>query len=117
MNFEKYKNKMPYPCRSMKPRIPYSEKPKDFIEYAKKLEQWGVDFKKQKKAMLEYKKEEARLLEIFKNDAFEYLGISDNPKRELLYSKAWEEGHSSGLREVFEWMEDLSELIIGGSKS
>jgi hypothetical protein len=35
-----------------------------------------------------------------KLDAFEELGITNNPKREKLYSKAWEFGHPSGLQEV-----------------
>lgn len=47
----------------------------------------------------------------FKNDLFEELEIQDNPKRELLYQKAYELGHSYGCSEVFYYAKELAELI------
>lgn len=47
----------------------------------------------------------------FKNDLFEELSITDNPKRELLFQKAWELGHSSGYSEVYLYACDLVDLI------
>lgn len=47
----------------------------------------------------------------FKADAFEELGITDNPKAELLYQKAYEIGHGSGYHEIYVQMDDLVDLI------
>lgn len=37
--------------------------------------------------------------------------MTDHPKADLLWSKAWEHGHSSGLEDVRCWYNDLVELI------
>lgn len=42
---------------------------------------------------------------------FEDLGIYDNPKRFLLWEKAWDLGHSAGYHEVYGCALDLVELI------
>jgi hypothetical protein len=55
---------------------------------------------------------ELRLCLEFKRDALEDLGITDNPKADLLFDKAWEKGHSSGFREVYDHLNDLVELIV-----
>lgn len=59
-----------------------------------------------------YLAEEARIYEQFKQDLFNDLGIEDNPKRELLFSKAWERGHSAGYHEVYSVAQDLVDLIL-----
>ena len=38
-------------------------------------------------------------------------GVVGHPKAALLWSKAWEHGHSAGLSEVESWYDDLVELI------
>ncbi len=58
-----------------------------------------------------YHAEESRLTEMFKTDLYEEYGVSDNPKRNVLFSKAWSMGHSSGLNEVLNYFDDLVELI------
>ena len=47
----------------------------------------------------------------FKSDLFNDLEIVGNPKAELLWSKAWELGHSSGYHEVYSYASDLVDLI------
>ena len=42
---------------------------------------------------------------------FEELDIADNPKRDLLFNKAWELGHSYGLSEVYHYADELVCLI------
>ena len=49
--------------------------------------------------------------EEFKKDLFEDLGIEFNPKRDKLYSLAWEKGHSSGFSEVYNYACELVDLI------
>ena len=39
------------------------------------------------------------------------LKIEDNPKSDLLMSKAWEKGHACGLHEVYLEAEDMVDLI------
>ena len=56
-------------------------------------------------------RDNARLEEEFKRDLFEDLGITNNPKAEKLYSKAWELGHSAGYSEIYLDAQDLVELI------
>jgi len=50
--------------------------------------------------------------EEFKRDLFYDLGISENPKREMLYAKAYEMGHSSGYSEIYSVACDLVDLIL-----
>lgn len=48
----------------------------------------------------------------FKVDAFAELNITNHPKANLLFEKAWEEGHSNGYSEVWYHMQDLVDLIL-----
>lgn len=59
----------------------------------------------------EYVKDENRLVQQFKNDLFEEFDVTNNPKRDLCYAKAWEHGHSAGLAEVANYFSDFVELI------
>lgn len=52
-----------------------------------------------------------RIMAEFKRDLFEELGIANHPMREKLYSKAWENGHSSGFQEVYNCALNLVDLI------
>lgn len=47
----------------------------------------------------------------FKEDLFDYLDIKDNPKRNLLFSIAWEGKHSYGRNDVVSFAGDLVPLI------
>lgn len=70
-----------------------------------------IDRVAQKSHQAEYRVEESRLDTEFKSDLFEDLGITDNPRREKLFSLAWEIGHSIGYSEVYRVACDLVELI------
>lgn len=58
-----------------------------------------------------YYVESSRRESDFKRALFEREGLSDNPKVEACYSKAYERGHSVGLAEVASIFIDLAELI------
>lgn len=47
----------------------------------------------------------------FKKDLYEDLGISDNPKREKLFSKVWEHRGDEGFEQVYSYACDLVDLI------
>lgn len=38
-------------------------------------------------------------------------GMAFHPKRDLLWSKAWEHGHACGLSDVQNWYEELVDLV------
>ena len=58
-----------------------------------------------------YWEDQRRFTEQFKKDLFEELGITNNPKAEKLYSISYDLGHSSGFSEVYNYAQDLVELI------
>lgn len=58
-----------------------------------------------------YQAEEARLHDEFRRDALAELEITDHPKADLLFSKAWEMGHAYGYSEVWSYMQDLVDLV------
>ena len=57
------------------------------------------------------REEEDKRIEAAKVRVFQETGTTDNPKREQLWSKAWELGHSAGVSEVEYYYCDLVELI------
>jgi hypothetical protein len=68
-------------------------------------------FKKDPKVHDAYRADSNRLHQQFKNDLFEEYGVVDNPKRELLYQKAWNLGHAYGYESVATEFGELVELI------
>ena len=56
--------------------------------------------------------EKNRLYEMFKSDALKHCGISDHPKADKAWEKAWEEYRSDGKRAVVEELEELAELMV-----
>lgn len=125
MDFEKYKNTMPYPRKedfttkyyykmgelvyTQGPGVANCEIP---VSLNGCVSEKCVDDDGYHAARREYAKRSRELHEMFKQHLFDELGISDNPKREKLFSKAWEMGHSSGLSEVYSVAEEIVELIL-----
>lgn len=58
-----------------------------------------------------YYADQNRLQDKLKADLEVYNGVVGNPKADLLWSKAWDRGHSSGLGEVITHYNDLVDLI------
>lgn len=52
------------------------------------------------------------LTQAFRRDLEAYHGTTDNPKKDRLWSIAWEQGHSAGLNEVASYYEDMVDLIL-----
>lgn len=65
-----------------------------------------------KNRLARYRAMEGQLHDEFKQDLFKEAGIENNPKRDLLFSKAWERGHCCGLGDVHGCFFDLLELIV-----
>jgi len=49
----------------------------------------------------------------FKEALEEHFGVTENPKKNMLYSVAWEIGHSAGFHEVEYFYDILVDLIRG----
>ncbi|MGH7974860.1 MAG: hypothetical protein ACREBR_04995 [bacterium] len=58
-----------------------------------------------------YNVETARLTAAFKLACEEDHGFVGHPKADLLWSKAWEHGHSSGLYEVYNYYNDFADFL------
>ena len=123
-DFDAYKVDMPFPNRRNF-TIYYFYKDGEVMKFTQQpthetmkklydegwMKQAKVDDEAHNKARAEYNKAESAMIDQFKRDALDDLGLLNHPKADLLFSKAWEHGHSSGLHEVYSWMDDLSDLI------
>ena len=106
MNFKLYENTIPYPVKSHFKKIQtrtFTTGETDSISV--------LDIESYQQAKQDYQQREQEILNPFKLDLFEELGILDNPKKELLFEKAWSYGHDEGLERVFEYAEELVDLI------
>lgn len=59
----------------------------------------------------EYYDDEKARYEAFINDLYDEFDVQNNPKKELLYAKAYEMGHSGGYSEIYNYFSDLVDLI------
>lgn len=122
MNFDKYKNELPHPDKADYTTVYQYEKGvcvftntqkfcrENQISFSKTTET-VVDEEAYKEARRVYYAESNRLVESFKSDLEEEYGTQDNPKKDLLFSKAWDHGHSGGFSEVESVYGDLVDLI------
>ena len=55
--------------------------------------------------------EQGRLMNLFESDLAAEYDMTDHPKRGMLWAKAWEEGHGSGLSDVEHWYSELWNLV------
>jgi hypothetical protein len=109
LNFDDYKNKLPWPDRPPRPHrsnFPSGRAYGEYedVTYPELLEKYNL-------AKRAYNEEIGKLMEQFKEDLFKDLRISDNPKRHKLFQKAWESGHAYGCENVYNKALDLVELI------
>lgn len=111
-----YKSKVKYPSRVNEKEV-RSKVYESFVgtyaqieEEAKK--QIAIAIEKNHAEMNAYRKSEDDGLKQFKEDLAEEFGVSSHPKKDKLYSLAWEYGHSSGLMEVYNYYSELVELLV-----
>lgn len=70
-----------------------------------------LPYSREKAVQEAYNQEEVRLVELFRADIETEYGMVGHPKASLLFSKAWERGHSGGFCEIAIVYDDLVELI------
>lgn len=75
----------------------------DFVVY-RRYDKEGYD-----KRMKEYRNEQNRLLSEFVQDLAVHHGYQpDSPIAQVIYSKAWDDGHANGLHEVMNCYDELT---------
>lgn len=55
--------------------------------------------------------DDSRLVEMFRADIAKCCGVVGHPKESKLWNMAYEYGHSSGLREIASYYDDLADLV------
>lgn len=106
-----YRNKNPYPEKPKKPYLNRDSGPDGFRAHADALEIYDNRMKIFREEVAHYNAISASLENDFRNDLEEYFGVTTNPKKDILYWKAYQHGHSSGLHEIANVYSDLVELI------
>lgn len=132
MNFDAYKNKLPYPASGdfttsfwykngkvvarkgagdAIPTILDPEAVKDRSRLNTFLTEKVTDKDAFYKARQAYIAESNRLQEQFERDLLEYLGIAGHPKAKTLFTMAWERAHGDGFESVYNEADELADLI------
>lgn len=123
MDFSKYVNNVPYPSSAAftttfwyrAGQVVCKQKPGESLaagfDTTKCVKEKVTDEVALKKAKDAYGAEQQRIMAEFKRDLLADLGIENHPLREKLYSKAWEDGHSSGFEEIYNCALNLVDLI------
>ncbi len=115
MNLEKYKNPIPYPNRLTKPRIPLGSSSSYMVkEYAEELAKWESAMEKFKAERKVYDDKDQELERIFRNDALQELGYDKLPEwqQNRIYAYAYEQGHSGGLSEIWNVLDNMTTLFF-----
>lgn len=109
--FDEKRRAIPYPKVLTRPYLKKNATSAEAREFADALEKYEVE---KFIYLAEVKKANIAMSEVddeFTEALFEDLGIVDNPKKDLLYSKAYELGHSGGYSEIYSYACDLVDLI------
>ena len=110
-----YKTKLPYPSRPLEPKLLRLRVSELTPEEIASIATVKADYEAAKMTYRELSdayNADARLLDAqFRDDLEEEFGMKGHPKADILYSKAYEHGHSSGYSDIFSWYSDLHELV------
>ncbi len=110
-----YQPNMNYPARPTAPAVLRKMALKLTTAEAESLptirQEHEADMEAYRNDLAEYQQRGAEGLRQFQADLEEENGLIGHPKAEVLWAKAWEQGHSCGLLEVVGCYEDLLELV------
>lgn len=122
MDYSKYVNKLQYPSKEDLKK--YEEELSFDIlnttttgkELKRMFDEIPERVKQHKKSLNDkYQKENARLYMLFRSDALKEAGLSYLPEdfQGRIFGKAWEDGHSCGYSEVFNYLLGYADLFDG----
>lgn len=109
-----------YPAQPRKPAIPYNKvDPEAFREYATKLEEWeslSAEYESKRKSIQKLRAERMRE---FKEELFSLCAYAGTSREtfDVIYQKAWDDGHSDGLYSVAERVDELCGFVYDIIKS
>lgn len=106
-----YRNPEPYPQTPRKPRLAVNATPAEVRDYADQLEAYDEAMKHHRALLAAYYARAAALEAEFRHDLEVEYHMVGHDKADLLYSKAYELGHSGGIQEVANCYSDLVELV------
>ena len=104
-----YKVKAPYPGQAFKPQVlgkGYEHLDKEAALIYQKLCDTRL------KEMKIYRNEQSKQNDLFRRDALEYCDLADHPKADRAFGYAWDRGHSSGLYEVVQYLEEIAGILL-----
>jgi len=114
MNFnEEFKNKVPYPERIKKPYLKRDATADECREHADNLEKYEKEIIEYKKQMKLYREGASEAQNRFVKWVDDDLGLNELPEwqQKKLWQYAYQQGHSSGLQEIYGIMCDIIELV------
>lgn len=107
--FEELYRSIPYPDH---PMMPAREDFKNHTSYGEALDNYENEtLGSYHMALRAYKYIKDEIVSAFKKELLKKLEIEKHPKADLLYSMAYERGHSSGFLEIATIASGLAELI------
>lgn len=110
-----YKNTLPYPTGAQRPAVLGKRAGDLTADEIASLPQAKADYEaalEQRKADRDaYSAREREIKDELRRDLEVEHGMTDHPKADLLWSKAWEYGHDASLGEVIGHYEDFVELV------
>jgi flagellar biosynthesis/type III secretory pathway protein FliH len=110
-----YKGSLPYPGDVKKPAILSRRVDELTDEEIAELPTIRAEYQKAqaeaRKGLDAYHEEQNRLYTQFREDIAEFYKMTDHPKKDKVFAKAWEDGHSSGFEEVHNHYAELVQLV------
>jgi hypothetical protein len=110
-----YNTKLPYPERVKEPAIMRKMAkdltPDELVALPSIVAQYEADKVAYNEARAAYSADGGRLSDQFKADLEAENGVVGHPKADLLWSKAYDHGHSAGFAEITIYYNDFVDLI------
>lgn len=106
-----YSNQDEYPVGPKKPFLKHAHTSEEAVKYAKDLKAYESILPTYRELRDNWRAKDSELHSQFKKDALEEVGLTNHPKADKIYAFAYEEGHSCGLNEVWNYLQNLAELF------
>lgn len=104
----------PYKSRPSKPIVKLNANSKELREHLTLLEQWELDITEHEKVTSKERKisnERNTVLENYIKDQAGLFDVVPKDKQDKVWNYAWQQGHSSGYSEIYNYLIELVELF------
>lgn len=111
-----YTSKLPYPSKPFKPAV-FNKRASDLTSaeltsMVAVRQQYETELDAYKEGVAAWREDSSRLAAEFRADLEHQYGMVGHPKADMLYSKAYELGHSAGFSDVHHYYSDLVDLVL-----